>query len=37
MLLHFDLLQTLLIGLIFLWTGFVRTGLDSVVRPWACR
>ncbi|HWS03589.1 MAG TPA: sulfite exporter TauE/SafE family protein [Gammaproteobacteria bacterium] len=27
MLLHFDLLQTLLIGLIFLWTGFVRTGL----------
>jgi uncharacterized protein len=27
MLLHFDLTQTLLIGLIFLWTGFVRTGL----------
>ncbi|MBI5461307.1 MAG: sulfite exporter TauE/SafE family protein [Gammaproteobacteria bacterium] len=27
MLLHFDLLQTLLIGLIFVWTGFVRTGL----------
>lgn len=27
MLLHFDLTQTLLIGLIFVWTGFVRTGL----------
>lgn len=27
MLLHFDLIQTLLIGLIFVWTGFVRTGL----------
>lgn len=27
MLLHFDLIQTLLIALIFLWTGFVRTGL----------
>ena len=27
MLLHFDLTQTLLIGLIFLWIGFVRTGL----------
>jgi uncharacterized membrane protein YfcA len=27
MLLHFDLMQTLLIGLIFVWTGFVRTGL----------
>ena len=27
MLLHFDLTQILLIGLIFLWTGFVRTGL----------
>ena len=27
MLLHFDLTQTLFIGLIFLWTGFVRTGL----------
>lgn len=27
MLLHFDLTQTLLIGLIFIWTGFVRTGL----------
>ena len=26
MLLHFDLIQTLLIGLIFVWTGFVRTG-----------
>lgn len=27
MLLHFDPTQSLLIGLIFLWTGFVRTGL----------
>ncbi len=27
MLLHFSLTQTALIGLIFLWTGFVRTGL----------
>lgn len=27
MLLHFDLTQTLLIALIFVWTGFVRTGL----------
>ena len=27
MLPHFDLTQTLLIGLIFVWTGFVRTGL----------
>ena len=27
MLLHFDLTQTLLIALIFLWTGFVRSGL----------
>jgi uncharacterized membrane protein YfcA len=27
MLLHFGLTQTALIGLIFLWTGFVRTGL----------
>lgn len=27
MLLHFDLIQALLIGLIFVWTGFVRTGL----------
>lgn len=27
MLLHFDLTETLLIGLIFVWTGFVRTGL----------
>ncbi|HEY9199108.1 MAG TPA: TSUP family transporter [Gammaproteobacteria bacterium] len=27
MLLHFDPTQTLLIGLIFVWTGFVRTGL----------
>lgn len=27
MLLNFDLLQTLLIALIFIWTGFVRTGL----------
>lgn len=27
MLLHFDLAQTLLIALIFIWTGFVRTGL----------
>lgn len=27
MLLHFDLTQSLLIALIFLWTGFVRTGL----------
>jgi uncharacterized membrane protein YfcA len=27
MLLHFDSTQTVLIGLIFLWTGFVRTGL----------
>ncbi len=27
MLLHFDPTQTLIIGLIFLWTGFVRTGL----------
>ena len=27
MLLHFDLTQTLLIALIFAWTGFVRTGL----------
>jgi len=27
MLLHFDLIQTLLIGLIFIWTGFVRSGL----------
>lgn len=27
MLLHFDLTQTLLIGLIFIWTGFVRSGL----------
>lgn len=27
MLLHFGLTQTVLIGLIFLWTGFVRTGL----------
>ena len=27
MLLHFDLIQILLIGLIFVWTGFVRTGL----------
>lgn len=27
MLLHFDLTQTLLVGLLFVWTGFVRTGL----------
>jgi uncharacterized membrane protein YfcA len=27
MLLHFDTTQTLLIGLLFVWTGFVRTGL----------
>lgn len=27
MLLHFDLTQTLLIALIFMWAGFVRTGL----------
>lgn len=27
MLLHFDLIQSLLIALIFLWTGFVRSGL----------
>lgn len=27
MLLHFDLTQTLLIALVFLWTGFVRSGL----------
>ena len=27
MLLHFDPTQTIIIGLIFLWTGFVRTGL----------
>lgn len=27
MLLHFDLTQTLLVGLIFIWTGFVRSGL----------
>ncbi len=27
MLLHFDLAQSLLVGLIFLWTGFVRSGL----------
>lgn len=27
MLLHFDLTQTALIALIFVWTGFVRTGL----------
>ncbi|HEY0722315.1 MAG TPA: TSUP family transporter [Gammaproteobacteria bacterium] len=27
MLLHFDLTQTLLIALIFIWTGFVRSGL----------
>lgn len=27
MLLHFDLIQTLLIGVIFIWTGFVRSGL----------
>lgn len=27
MLLHFDLAQTALVGLLFIWTGFVRTGL----------
>lgn len=27
MLLHFDLTQTLLVGLIFVWAGFVRSGL----------
>lgn len=27
MLLHFDLTQTLLVALIFIWTGFVRSGL----------
>lgn len=28
MLLHFDPAQTLLIALPFMWTGFVRSGLD---------